>query len=259
MDTNAILNGLRQATSVIEATATDALSSLGCWLAPVPSAALVAQASVEHLGWSNAIGLTAGAIVEVLGLTATSTALTLWDYNEGRRKTDRPAPFWLAAVLVGFYYVSTIGLTVLLDIAPSLARFAPALFPTLALVGTVNLALRAQHRRWLAAIAQEKAERQHLRQAKRQSSRQAAVVGMSKDASNNGKIDANLDVLQAGRMSKRDARLDTLLTFYTDNPNAGPSDAARAVGVSRQTIYVYNAELEQAGKLRKNGAGWEVR
>ncbi len=270
-----ILENLRDRAEQVEAMATDALAALGPWLAPIPSAALVARASEEHLHWSAGLGrLVAGAIIEILGLTATSTALALWDYNETRRKypkgltdqekrkyrgkVDPPAPFKLAAALVGFYYVSTIALTVFLDISPNLARFAPVIFPTLALVGTVNLALRAQHKRRVGTIESVKAERKANRQDRRQSARQETSTGATGKSSNNGKSNANLDILQAGRKSKRNARLEALLTFYSDNPDAGPSDAARAVGVSRQTIYVYNAELEKEGKLRKNGRGWEV-
>jgi len=257
-----LIETLKDTAGEIETMATDALAALGPWLAPIPSAALVAKASVEYLHWSNGLGLVAGAIIEVLGLTATSTALTLWDYNESKRKTDPTAPFPLAVALVGFYYVSTIGLTVLLDIAPELARFAPVIFPTLALVGTVNLALRAQHKRRVGAIesvkAERKANRQSKRQGNRQGNRQAAVAGTSENVSNTRGVDTNLDALQTARMSKRNARLDALLTFYSVNPGAGPSDAARAVGVSRQTIYAYNSELEAAGKVRKNGQGWEV-
>jgi hypothetical protein len=171
-----VLDTLRQAASDIEEAATDALAGLGPWLAPIPSAALVARASVTHLGWSQPIGLVAGAIIEVLGLTATSTALALWDYNESKRKTDPAAPLPLAIALVGFYYASTVGLTVLLDIAPTLSRYAPALFPTLALVGTVNLALRAQLKRRVAAIKEEKAARNRTPKTARKTERVPETV-----------------------------------------------------------------------------------
>jgi DNA-binding IclR family transcriptional regulator len=59
-------------------------------------------------------------------------------------------------------------------------------------------------------------------------------------------------------MSKRDARIDALLTFLASNPGAGPTEAGRAIGVSRQTVYTYANELEAAGRLRKNGSGWEA-
>ena len=158
-----MLDDVRRVALRVEGAATDALAALGPWLAPIPSAVLVARASQEHLQWSPTLGLVSGAIIEILGLTTASTALTLWSYNESKRKTDPTAPFPLAAALIGCYFISTVGLTVLLDIAPALARYAPALFPTLALVGTVNLALRAQHGRRMAALAQEKSERQTQR------------------------------------------------------------------------------------------------
>jgi hypothetical protein len=48
--------------------------------------------------------------------------------------------------------------------------------------------------------------------------------------------------------------MDSLLAFYLDNPDAGPTEAGRAIGVSRQTIYTYLADLEEAGRLaRRNG------
>jgi hypothetical protein len=42
------------------------------------------------------------------------------------------------------------------------------------------------------------------------------------------------------------------LTFYLDNPDAGPTAAGWAIGVSRQTVYGYIAELEAAGRLARN-------
>ena len=48
------------------------------------------------------------------------------------------------------------------------------------------------------------------------------------------------------------------MTFYTANPTAGPTEAGRAIGVSRQTIYSYHERLVEEGRLQKNGGGWEV-
>ena len=245
-----VLENLRNWTGQIESLATDALAALGPWLAPIPSAALVAKASVEHLHWSDGLGLVAGAIIEVLGLTATSTALALWDYNEGKRKSDQAAPFKLAVVLVGFYYVSTIGLTVLLDIAPHLARFAPVIFPTLALVGTVNLALRAQHKRRVGAIAQEKAER-----VRRRAQRVPSDNGKSAQA---GAQNTALDGVNRTRQERKETLLCALLEAYKGNPELGASEAARLIGVHRNTVYNYTSELEKAGRLRANGSGWEA-
>ena len=200
-----------------------------------------------------------GAIIEILGLTATSTALALWDYNESKRKTDPTAPFPLAVVLVGFYYVSTVGLTVLLDIVPSLARFAPVIFPTLTLVGTVNLVLRAQHKRRVSVIAQEKAERKASRNAQKMHKNDTQRVHKDNGRSAQGSAQSNaLDIVNRTRQERKEALLCALLEAYKSNPNLGATEAARTLGVHRNTIYGYTANLEEKGKLRKNGKAWEV-
>ena len=58
--------------------------------------------------------------------------------------------------------------------------------------------------------------------------------------------------------SNRHARLGALLTYYLDNPNAGPTEASRAIGVSRQTIYNYLEELQAAGRVARNDGMIEV-
>jgi hypothetical protein len=252
-----LLEDVRNTAQEMESAATDALSALGPWLAPIPSAALVARASVEHLGWSQTLGVVSGTIIEVLGLTATSTALTLWGWNESKRKSDPSAPFALAASLVGVYFASTVGLTVLLDITPQLARFAPAIFPTLALVGTVNLALRSQHKRRLAEVESVKLERKAKRQVVKGVSSDGKPDTLQLDTPLDTGLDTGLDTLQPDTL-QLDTRLDALLTLYTDNPKVSATDAARTLGVSRQTIYTYNKKLEASGRLRKTTSGWVV-
>ena len=49
------------------------------------------------------------------------------------------------------------------------------------------------------------------------------------------------------------------MTFYESNPDAGPTEAGRAVGVSRQTVYTYLAELQATGRIsRTDGKGIDV-
>ncbi len=152
------------------------------------------------------------------------------------------------------YLVVAVRLTVALDIAPVLAVYSPAVFPLLSLCGVTVLALRGDHRRRLGAIETVRQERKGKRQVRRQSARQAVVSETSGNVSGNGNFNGNLDVVQAGRQAKKDARLNALVTFYADNPDAGPTEAGRAIGVARQTIYTYLDELEEAGRInRENG------
>lgn len=53
--------------------------------------------------------------------------------------------------------------------------------------------------------------------------------------------------------SKRQA-LDRTLQILSDNPTASPSEIAKQIGKSRQTIYDYFDELEATGKLHRNGS-----
>jgi len=121
-------------TSSFEAKVTDVIAGLVPWLAPIPSAVLVANATQAHLGWSQPVAIVAGLIIEGLGLTSTSTALTLWDWNARRPANEPKAPFWLSGLMVAVYLISTIGLTVVLDLNTALVHVAPAVFPVLALV-----------------------------------------------------------------------------------------------------------------------------
>ena len=57
---------------------------------------------------------------------------------------------------------------------------------------------------------------------------------------------------------EKTARLDAMLAFYQRNPDAGPSEVSKVLGVSRTTVYTYLAELETAGRIRRNGQGVQV-
>ena len=252
------VNKVRDSFSEIENGLVDGISAIGPWITPLPSAVLVANAVVKDLHWIPVLGWVTATIIESLGLTTVSTSLLLWDYNAAKRKTDPGAPFLLAASLVGVYLISTIGLTIFLDIFPELGRYAPALFPMLALVGVVNLALRSGHRRRLSGIAQDRAERKAERQYFRQPLEQSSNQMMSNLTSSIVKTDTFLDKAQAARKANLTTRMDSLLTLYLDNPLMGATEAARALNISRQTVYTYLDQLEASGKIHRNGKGIKV-
>ena len=65
-------------------------------------------------------------------------------------------------------------------------------------------------------------------------------------------VKAEQDALSKGR------RLDTLVDTLAQQPDVGPTRLATLVGVSRTTIYSDLDELVNAGRLTKNGQGWQV-
>lgn len=226
----------------IETNLTDIIAGAAPWLAPIPTAYLVGRSAIQYLGWPVPVAIVAAAIVESLGLSAVNTALELREYNQAKRKTDPGAPFSLAAVLVVVYVAVAIVLTVALDVVPTLARYAPAIFPALSLAGVTILALRSDHRRRLAAIEAEKAERRALRQEQRQLTVKKASSSVKRQA-----------------MRKASSvNVDTLLTLYQADPLTTPTQAAGALGVSRQTIYNQLQALETSGRIRRNGHGVEI-
>lgn len=201
------------------------------------------------------IAIVVAAIIETLGLATVHTALWAYDWNAHKRKIDPKAPVGLAIALGAVYVIATLGLVVFLEVWPSLSTCAPALFPALAVVGALNLAMISRQEQREAAVKAERAERKAARQAHRQTARQAASVRTSVEASRVSVFNTSLDAARQGRKAKRDARLDALVTFYSSNADAGPTEAGRAIGVSRQTIYTYLAELETTGRISRNGSG----
>ena len=194
-------------------------------------------------------------------LAATATALTLREYNKTRRKTDPTAPVGLAISLVGVYFGSITMLTILLDTTPGLAAYAPLAFPILSLSGVAVLALRADHRQRLAAIEAERQERRDARRVHNMDGfRGAQDTGLGgQQVAQSGAQNAVLDVVNRTRQAVRAARLDALLRAYEADPNLGATDAARLLGVHRNTVYNYTAELEQSGRIsRDDGNGVKV-
>jgi len=161
------LNTIKNTGNEIESLLTDVVAKVAPWCAPVPTAYLVGRATVEHLHWPVWVGIVAAVTVESLGLVTVATALELREYNAGKRKSDPRAPFTLAVVLAGVYLTVALLLTVALDTIPSLALYSPAVFPLLSLCGVTVLAIRGDHKRRLAAIATDKAERRERGKAKR--------------------------------------------------------------------------------------------
>jgi hypothetical protein len=251
------------------------------WLAPLPSAFFVARSAMAHLALPVPMAVIAAAIIELLGLSTVHAALWLSDYNASKRKIDPTAPTWIAVALGAVYVLATIGLVVALEVAPFLATFAPAIFPVLAIVGAVNLALIAQQERREAAVDAQKKESRERRLSKKASksvSRTAVqdlsktdvqetvfetvqdVSGTAQDVQDvqNGVQVASFESVNASRAERKAELLDSLLDIYADDPNAGATAISRQLGIGRSTVYHYLGELEGAGKVRKNGDGVEV-
>ena len=126
------------------------------WLAPLPSAYFVARSAMVHLELPLPVAVIVAAIIETLGLATVHTALWAYDWNAYKRKSDPSAPMGLAIALGTVYVVATLGLVVFLEVWPFLAAYAPALFPALAVVGALNLAMISRQEQREAAVKARK-------------------------------------------------------------------------------------------------------
>lgn len=229
----------RQATpnllAKIENALTEAAATIGPWLAPLPTAWLVGQSTLDHLRWPQVVAVIAGIVIELFGLAATGQALALYEYNKTRRKSDPAAPVAFAALLVAGYFAVAVTLTVILDIYPQSARFAPAIFPALSLAGVGILALRYDHRKRLEDIEQERRERAQERERRRQEKQTPVQEPAQPDP-------APLDT--RGR----------LLAYYRQHPQASQAAAGRACGISRQRAGQLLQEMESQGIIHRNGS-----
>jgi len=226
------------------------VAQLTPWLAPLPSGYFVARSAMKHLEIPFGVALIIGITIEFLGLASVYVWLWLSDWNNSKRKSDPMAPVGVGVMLGLVYLITTIGLTVILEVRPNLSTYAPALFPVLAVVGAINLALISQQEHREKVVYFERLERKTLHQTRRPDN----VKIVSPALSNSGNIHTLLDMANQARKKNRQVALDTLVDLKAEQPDLGVTEMARRIGRSRQTVYTYLDMLEKEGWKKGNGS-----
>jgi hypothetical protein len=209
------------------------------------------------------VAIVVAAILETLGLTTMHTALWSYDWNNHKRKTDPRAPVLLAVALGAVNVVATWGLVVFLEVWPVVASYAPALFPALAVVGALNLAMISRQEQREAAVWAEKAERRRRRLES--GDRSKGVLKIPPGSTHEQGLMAHsavqnsvLDAVNRTRRERKARMLDAMLDIYVDSPDAGATEVARRLGIGRSTVYNYLKDLEAAKRIARDGNGVEV-
>lgn len=109
----------------------DIVASYSPWIAPVVPAYMTYQNMTTHLGFPTWAGLAAAVCVETLGLSSIQTAVSFWQWNDSRQRTDPKAPVVLAILTGGFYLTTVLTVNAMLDSAPGVDRLAKALLSSL--------------------------------------------------------------------------------------------------------------------------------
>ncbi len=265
----------------------DFVSKLSPWIAPLPSAWFVHDATVRHLAAGSGLAWIIAIVIETLGLTTTHTALGMHAWNKAHAdKPEKQAPFGLSVALAVVYVIATLMLISVLEVKPEWQHYAPAMFPLLAVVGAVNLALRSHHN---TRIREEKAETDDNKQRQRgiedqeraQKLEEKRLRAMAKygltvnpvvsqsvnfpvNPPSITEIDSQIDSpltakLIAGKRSKIDTRRDLLVDIVRTEPTIEKAELARRLGLG--SVNTLNSDIEHLiafGRIRFENRVFEV-
>lgn len=266
----------------------DFVSKLSPWIAPLPSAWFVHDATVRHLAAGSGLAWIIAIVIETLGLTTTHTALGMHGWNKAHaNQPEKQAPFGLSVILAVVYVAATLMLITVLEVAPNLQHYAPAMFPILAVVGAVNLALRSHHNNRIrdekSAINDDKQRQREIEDEERAQKleekrlRALAKYGMTVNPATVNQtviptinppsiteIDSPTDSaltakLIVGKRSKIDARRDQLVEIVRAEPNIEKAELARRLGLG--SVNTLNADIEHLvafGRIRFENRVFEV-
>jgi hypothetical protein len=147
----------------------DALSAIVPYTTASIPAFLTFTHTRDQMDFPVNIAWLAAFTVEVLGVTAVSTAIRFWQWNKTHVQEKDRAPFWLAVGTYAFYVVTVLSVNVILEVYA--AQRAPAviwaigLFSLLSIPSGVLISIRAQFGEMLETkreqAEQRRAERQH--------------------------------------------------------------------------------------------------
>lgn len=209
-------------------------SEIGAWLAPLPSAVSVANAAHRHLGYEPWLAVVVGAVVELLGFATTNRAFDLWYYNQTRREDEPKAPLFVAGTLVVIYVVSTIALSVISDLATDVVHYLPAIFPIMALTGTINVALGRQHDMRLENNARVIGEQKSAAEKAEAERKQAEAEAKAEQLRREQEAKADVERLRLERKADREARRDQ--GAMRQVTRRGSTDDATGVAIDRDTF-----------------------
>ncbi|MFH1633704.1 MAG: winged helix-turn-helix domain-containing protein [Chloroflexota bacterium] len=199
------------------------------WLAPVPSAYFVAVSSMQHLAAPLPMAIIIAVVLEGLGLSCSHLALAFWNHNihTHRLAQYRVAwvEFYLSLAMYVTYFVTTLALLAMLELA-----WVTLLFPVLAAVGVVNLALREQ-------LAQLRTPVKRVAQP---------IVQKSNKGNKSETPDVGNELDNA------------ILSYYVEHRHATMRQVASEVGCVVSTVNKHVKKLETQGHIERNGNGVTV-
>lgn len=175
MNTNILEKIFRWISDTInggERAVLDALSAVVPYSTASIPAYLTYTHTMDQMKFPANIAMLAAFTVEVLGVTAVSTAIRFWQWNTNHSNKAERAPFNLAVGTYAFYILITLSVNVILEIAAKQRTgaviWAIALFSLLSIPSGVLISIRAQ----FGEMLEDKREKAEQRKQERQQQRQ---------------------------------------------------------------------------------------
>jgi hypothetical protein len=231
------------------------ISYITPWIAPIPNAYFVARSVLVHLEVPIIIAITVGFIIEIIGITSVHTYLWMVDWNTRKRRSDPAAPANIALAFCFLYLLTTLLLSVLLDIYPAFAHYSIGIFPFLGLTGAFNLSLISLQ------IEREKSTMVGKENLKIERQKLHGISGIPEQ--DFPKFDTTsyqplLEIANASRHEKRTMNKQKVIEILRRKPTAGVTEVSKIVGHSRTSIYTYLDELIKEGLVQKTDNGFTV-
>lgn len=174
MKTNILEKIFRTISDTINGAERSILDALSA-IVPYTTASIPAYLTFVHtrdyMGFPVNIAWLAAFTVEVLGVTAVSTAIRFWQWNKTHSQEKDRAPFWLAVATYGFYILVVLSVNVILEVyaqvrAPAVI-WAIGLFSLLSIPSGVLISIRAQ----FGEMLEDRREKAEQRRQDRQQTR----------------------------------------------------------------------------------------
>jgi len=237
----------------LESVALAITTRAASWVATIPTVILTSRSTREIFGLTPTAALLSSISLEVVGQAVVNTWMKAKDWNTSRRANDPPANETIGLAMSVIYFATDfilIGVLIVPQALQNPVYWAAVLFPLAQVVSTIMTAERAAQFRRETTTEMVTADRaqQHAQQ----------LPNTAHQSAQQGAQSAVLDAINRTRQERKTQLLDSLLDAYLCNPDLGITDAARTLGVHRNTVYNYLDELEAAGRLKRNGNGVEV-
>lgn len=160
----AIFQAIADILNGAERSFLDLLSVIVPYAVPIIPAYLTYFHTRDQMSFPDWVAITAAFVVEVLGITAVSTAIRFWRNNTLYKSEKERAPFWLAIGVYVFYIVVVLAVNVILEIVSGVRTgwviFSIGLFSLLSVPSGILISIRAQYTEMLEDRTERKAERQ---------------------------------------------------------------------------------------------------